>query len=175
MMLFKRSWILIGPLLLSFGACDLLHLKPIVNDSGEQYVKLGQELEYYEYLKEKPRASTGDGARMVALMVDQSPWYTDLQELKSLLLEKEIIRPDWEISEAAPLTAGKIAYMVCQAAEIDTSMIMHITVPSERYAMRETVFHEIMMPSSIYRYVSGARLMDIISKTVDYQEKRAER
>jgi hypothetical protein len=173
-MIRNRSWIgwLLG-LLLCTPACDTIGLKPIVEDSGEEFVKLGQEMEYYEYLREKPRASTADGARLIALMAGLSPWYREPKDLKDLLLDHGIVRPEWEISDAAPLTAGKIAYMVCRAAKIDTSVIMHLTVPSERYSMREAVFHKIMQPSSIYRYVSGAKLLDIISKTMDYQEKRS--
>jgi hypothetical protein len=173
-MIVKRPWVwILLSLFLLTGACELLELKPIWSESGEVYVNLGQEMEYYSYLAEKPRASMGDGVRLVSLLLERSPWYTDLADLRVFLLEKEVIRADWEISEAAPLTAGKMAYMVCRAAKIDTSMIMHLTVPSERYALRETTFHEIQLHSSIYRYVTGAKLLDIISKTMEFQEKRS--
>ena len=83
------------------------------------------------------------------------------------------MKEEWEISEVAPLTRGKLAFMMCYAANIKSSMIMQLTQPSERLALREAVFHELMVPSSTYRYVSGQYLLDVVSRTEAWMEKKA--
>ncbi len=164
------SLMLLSFLLLS-SSCIQVELKPI-NDSGEKYAVNGDELEYFEYLETKPRASTADGARLTALLLGQSPWYMNIEELRRFLIDKRGIKEKWEISEAAPLTRGKLAFMICYSAGITTSLVMNLTPRSERYAMREAVFHELIKPSNQFHYVSGRELMDAITKTETYMKKK---
>lgn len=160
------------PMLFFIPACHFFTLKPIPIDESFS-PELANEMEYYEHLINKPRASTGDGSRLVALIIGEMPWGKSLETLRKTLLEKAIIKEEWEISEAAPLTTGKLAFMICYAAEIRTSMIMQLTVPSERYALREAVFHDLMKPSSPYRYVSGSDLLDVLATTEEYLKRKS--
>jgi len=156
------------PLLFLVPACRQIQLKPIESEPHLS-VKLGDEFEYYDYLRSKPRASTADGARLLALTYGKYPWSKEMKALKEILLEQKVIKKEWEISEAAPLTAGKIAFMICYSIPIKTSLIMAMTVPSERYSLRELVFHEIMSPSGIYRYISGTELLDIFARAESFR------
>ena len=159
--------ILLGP------ACQLAPIEPVGPDVTKM-ISIGDELGYFESLSQKPRASTADGARIAWLLLGEYPWNKSLDEIKTYLLERKIVKKHWEISEAAPLTRGKLAFMMCYTADIKTSMIMQLTRPFERLALREAVFHELMVASSTYRYVSGQYLLDVASRTEAWMEEAEE-
>lgn len=151
-------------------SCSNYHLKPI-EGGAPPAIKLADEFIYYDYLKEKPRASTADAARIFCLIYNKYPWTMSGEEMKKVLLDKKIIKPHWEISEAAPLTAGKLAFMICYSIPIKTSMIMAVSAPSQRYSLREAAFHEIMDLSGIYRYISGQELINIIARAENFRKE----
>lgn len=167
-----RYLLLLLPVLLSATGCRFMPLRP-VRTLESPAVQMGDEMAYYEYLLNKPRASTADGARVTALMIGEYPWNKELDEIRQLLLERDLVKEEWEISAAAPLTAGKLAFMMCYTADIQTSMIMWFTGPSERYALREAIFHELMNPSCTYCYVSGEELLNVVSRTEAFMRKRS--
>lgn len=160
--------------LLFVSGCAYLKLKPIPHD-GEVILEPDRQFQYYDKLKDKPRASLADAARLTTMLLDKEPWYKDVKTLRTILLEAEVIEEDWEISEAAPLTKGKLAYMMVYTAQVRTSLIMLLTYPTERYALREAVYHELMFPSSPYRYVSGKELLDTVVLTGEFIDERANR
>jgi hypothetical protein len=159
---------------LLLAGCITIDLKAIPHE-GEFILTPQTEMEYYDALKDKPRASMADAARLVLPLVDESPMNRTTDELRGILLDHGLIEAEWEISEAAPLTKGKLAYMVCVAAEIRTSLIMKVVPPTERYTLREAVFHELMTHTSPYRYVPGGELMDILAKTQAFIKRREAR
>lgn len=167
-----RYLVLLLPVLLSAIGCRFMPLRP-VRTPDSPAAQMGDEMAYYEYLLNKTRASTADGARITALLIGEFPWNNDLKEIRRLLLERNLIKEEWEISAAAPLTAGKLAFMMCYTADIQTSMIMWFTGPTERYALREAIFHELMNPSCTYCYVSGEELLNVVSRTEAFMRQRS--
>jgi len=163
------------PMILSFliigSGCVTYDLTPIPVQEGAM-AQFADEMEYFEYLKDKPRCSTADAARLVSMLLDEKATFSENAELKLVLLEHGIVKEEWEISEAAPLTKGRLAFMLCYAADIKTSMVMIFSEPSERYAIREAVYHELIEPSNRYGYVSGKELMDALSNTENYLKRR---
>ncbi|MHC4943125.1 MAG: hypothetical protein ACYTG7_08925 [Planctomycetota bacterium] len=156
---------------LLLAGCITIELKPIPHE-GEFVLTPQNEMDYYDALKDKPRASMADAARLVVPLLGESPMHKTTDELQRILLEHGVIEEGWEISEAAPLTKGKIAFMVCLSTKIHTSLIMKVAPPTERYAMREAVYHELMTHSSPYRYVPGSELMDILADTQAFIKRR---
>jgi len=145
--------------------------KPIPFE-GEFILAPDNELDYYEELKEKPRASMADAARLTVPLTKEAAWNRDPEELRRILLDRNVIKEEWEISETAPLTRGKLAFMICRAAGIRSSLYMRLGIPRERYAIREAVFHDLMTSSSPHRYVSGSELLDVLAKTREYVKRR---
>ena len=160
------------PLLL----CPACRLAPVPPDPPEvdQAVRFGDSFSYFDYLKTKPRASTADGARLTLLLLGDSAWCRDRDTLKKRLLAQGSLKKEWEISEYAPLTRGKLAFMMCYAAKIRTSIVMQIAPPLERYALREAAYHRIMPLSSTEHYVSGKELLDVVARTEEWMMKYGE-
>ena len=73
--------------LLSIPACRLAPVEP-AGPEVIQMIKIGDEMGYYEYLMEKPKASTADGARITSLLLGAYPWNKSLDEIKAHLLKK---------------------------------------------------------------------------------------
>ena len=165
----KRTLPLLGLLLLALAPACELTLKAVDTPPFEG-IALEDEMGYYAYLMTKPRATTADGARITALMKGDAPWTWDCTRLKAYMVENGYAEEAWEISEAAPLTAGKLSYMMCYAAPIKTSMIMAFTPPSERYALREMIFHELMKAKCMICYISGEELLDVAAKTQEFKK-----
>ena len=168
----RPAWIFCA-LLLLVPACRLTPVEPDPPEV-DHMIKIADEFGYLLHLREKPRATTPDAARITFLLIDGYPWNKDMTGLRKALLEKEAVMEEWEISDAAPLTRGKLAYMMCAAAGIKTSMVMQLTYPNERMSLREMVFHQLMPMSSTYRYVSGSYLLDVVSRTDIWMERNAE-
>ncbi|MBU0755251.1 MAG: hypothetical protein KJ645_08935 [Planctomycetes bacterium] len=174
MNIYQRLKILSFGWLLIVSGCAPFNLVSIP-DREEVILTPENEMDYYDALKDKPRVSMADGIRMIFALTAESPHGKSVDTLRRHLIGKEIIPADWEITESAPLTKGKLAYMICNAADVRTSLIMKLGVSSERYALREAVYHELMTSSSIYRYVSGNELLDALSQTQDFLQRRRNR
>ena len=154
-----------------YPGCNLFELEPLPYQ--EEIVLVQEnEMDYLDGLLNKSRTSMADAARLVLPLIGESPYLISLVDLSSILLERGIIQEEWEISETAPLTKGRLAYMICRAAEIETSLTMKMGLPFQRFALREAVFHGLMESSSIYRYVPGEELLDIMAQTEDFIRKR---
>lgn len=155
------------------GLCSACRLAPVPPDPPEvaRAVRFGDSFAYFEYLKEKPRASTADGARLTLLLLEDPAWSKDRGALKKRLLAHGAALKSWEISEYAPLTRGKLAFMVCYAAGIRTSMVMQFAPPSERYALREAAYHRLLPLSSTKHYVSGKELLNVVARTEAWMER----
>ena len=153
--------------------CCACRLAPVPPDPPEvdRAVRFGDDFSYFDYLKTKPRASTADGARLTLLLLGDPAWCKDRDVLKERLLARGAVRKDWEISEYAPLTRGKLAFMMCRAARIRTSIVMQLAPPWERYALREAAYHRLMPLSSTEHYVSGKELLDVVARTEEWMKK----
>lgn len=163
--------LLLPALFLAFGCRAAL--RPIPNE-GEVILTYETELDYNDELLGKSRVSIADAARLILQLDGGDPLNKNLDVLYKELLDRELIKADWDVSESAPLTAGKLAFMICQAAEIKTSLIMRFTPPSEHYAFREAMHHKLMPASGIDRYVSGQELFDALSMTKSWMLRRDE-
>lgn len=89
------------------------------------------------------------------------------------LREKGIISR--AISETAAADAlldkGTAAYMFCQALGIKGGVWMRLFGHSRRYCLRELVFENIMQASGIHELTSGAELVDMFIRAVDYLQQ----
>jgi len=88
------------------------------------------------------------------------------------LREKGIISKS--ISETAAdalLDKGTAAYMFCQALGIKGGLWMRLFGQSRRYCLRELVFENIMQASGIHELTSGAELVDMFTRAVDFLQQ----
>ena len=83
------------------------------------------------------------------------------------------------ISETAAagalLDKGTAAYMFCQALGIKGGIWMRLFGQNPRYCLRELVFEGIMQASGIDELTSGAELVDMFTRAVDYLEQNRPR
>lgn len=126
-----------------------------------------EEFTFSRRLQEKSRASMADAVRAAALSMKQPGWAESDEELAELvkeLVERSIVKSSWQIDDKTPLTKGKIAYMICQACGLRGGLWMNLFGPSERYCLKEAMYHDIIRTGSLHIFVSGPELLDILAQ-----------
>ena len=131
------------------------------------------ELNFLNDLYYKKNAQFSDALKVATILLRMYDPQRDFAFDLATLREKGIISR--AISETTAkdtlLDKGTAAYMFCQALGIKGGMWMRLFGQSQRYCLRELVFEGLMQASGIHELVSGAELVDMFTRAVDYLEK----
>ena len=131
------------------------------------------ELLFLNELYSKKTARFSDALKVATILLRIYDPQRDFAFDLATLREKRIISRS--ISETAAAEAlldkGTAAYMFCQVLGIKGGVWMRLFGNSPRYCLRELVFEGIMQASGIREVVSGAELVDMFSKAVNYLEQ----
>jgi len=131
------------------------------------------ELLFLNELYFKKAAQFSDALKVATILLRMYDPQRDFAFDLATLREKGIISR--AISETAAaealLNKGTAAYMFCQALGIKGGVWMRLFGLSPRYCLRELVFEGTMQASGIHELTSGAELVDMFSKAVDYLEQ----
>ena len=134
-----------------------------------------ENAEFFRQMREKDESTTLlDGYRVALALLEQSYADVGFEEARSKLLEADVIRTKWEPDPKEKLTRGKMAYMLVKILKIKGGVTMRLFGPSERYALKELEFMELMDGGMTGRSVSGRELVAILARADDYmQEQKA--
>lgn len=124
---------------------------------------LGQT-DFLRGLPDKGVATFEDGCRGIAALLKISLPDPAFEKLAQELQDRKIIRKGWQEKPDAPLTWGKISYMLCRALKIRGGLIMTVVGPTERYAYRECIDKGLMPMGHKAKFLTGAELMAILYK-----------
>jgi hypothetical protein len=116
------------------------------------------------------RCTFGDGLRAIASFAAGEPVRAKFGRLRSDLVEKEIIAPDFDVEEGAKLTKGVLAYMLVKSLGIQGGLTMRVAGVSRRYALRECIHAGLIERGSTDEFVSGRELLDIIQRAEIYRK-----
>ncbi len=131
------------------------------------------ELLFLNELYSKKAAQFADALKVTTMLLRTYDPERDFVFDLAALREKGIIsRSISETTGAGTLLdKGTAAYMFCQALGIKGGLWLRLFGDSPRYCLRELVFEGIMQASGIGELISGAELVDMFIKAVDYLEQ----
>jgi hypothetical protein len=125
---------------------------------------------YFRHLITKNVAQQGDACMSVAVMLNIDDEAGDLDSQIKALNERGIIpkkiAADFDPSQ--PLRKGVAAHMFCKALGIKGGVVLRLFGVSQRYALKELVFENIMFPGYDRDLVSGKELVLILTEAVNY-------
>ena len=121
-------------------------------------------------LAEKPVATVEDGLRM-ALLFSQGVGATEpFDQVPAKLKGSDLIRDEWLEKPGDRLRKGQLAYIIVKACGIKGGLTMRLTGVSERYALRECIFLQLLERGSTGNYVSGMELLGSMGRAEKYLE-----
>ncbi|MFC1514363.1 hypothetical protein ACFL5X_00480 [Candidatus Omnitrophota bacterium] len=130
----------------------------------------GSGLDYFEYLITKKTASRSDACRSLAVLLNIEDEFGDLDSQIEYLKQKNILpkKIASEFDPDQPLRKGLTAYMFYKALEIKGGVILRVFGISQRYALKELVFQEVMLPGYDRDIVSGKELVLTLTEAAHY-------
>jgi hypothetical protein len=132
------------------------------------------DLSYFRELFSKRVAFLSDATKALVILLGVQDQKKDFASQIAFLKEKNIIpkKDIKELSQHKPLRKGLAAYMFCQALEIKGGIWLRLFGLNQRYALKELVFEEIMLPGNLNDIVSGKELVVIFTNAAEYLAKR---
>ena len=125
---------------------------------------------YVRRIFEKDRCSYGDACRIVLSLAKSEHTDAAFAEVQKDLAAREIVDPDWGFEEAAAVTKGTLAYMLCKALGIKGGATARIFGMSRRYAFRECVHAGLLHGKTGMEYVTGRELIDALTDAEVFQQ-----
>jgi hypothetical protein len=144
-----------------------LEQKPFLKQESPQLLFLND-------LYSKKAAKFSDALKVATILLRMYDPERDFIFDLAAMRERGIISRSTSETAAAEalLDKGTAAYMFCQALGIKGGIWMRLFGPSPRYCLRELVFEGIMQASGIHELTSGAELVDMFTRAVNYLEQK---
>jgi hypothetical protein len=136
------------------------------------------DAQFFAELGYKDAASAHDVARaMVILASEGKECGADFEKCKTYLKGRGVLPDGWLDKAKAedPIDKSTLASLVCRSLDIKGGLWMRLFGPQPRFALRECVYHELMMPGADYAYVSGGELVGVIDRCDRWRAKEAGR
>jgi len=130
------------------------------------------DAEFFMALSYKQVAMMDDGYKAVALLSRGQFDLRDAAAARDYLVGSKIARSGWPATADAPLTKGRLAYMVCQALGIKGGVTMRLFGPSQRYCLAECQYLELMTGGAEYEHVTGGELVSVIDRADQYRQSK---
>ena len=133
-------------------------------------------IDYFKTLLSKKIILCAEGFNAVAHLMGIEDYAKDFASQTAFFKEKEVIteRIARELNPNLPLRKGLTAYILCRALGIKGGVWLRLFGMSERYALRELVFEEIMSPGNINDVMSGKEFVITLTKAAEYTVKKTE-
>jgi hypothetical protein len=122
-------------------------------------------------LAEKPVATVEDGLRMTLLLTQGVGATEPFAEVAAKLRGSGLVRDTWLEKPGEHLRKGQLAYMIVKACGIKGGLTLRLTGVSERYAVRECIFLDLLVRGSTGDYVSGLELLGSMGRAEKYLEE----
>jgi len=132
------------------------------------------DLSYFRELLSKRVVFLSDATKALVILLGVEAQEKDFASQTAFLKEKNIVPKNFavETGQHKPLRKGLAAYMFCQALQIKGGIWLRLFGASQRYALKELVFEEIMLPGNLNDIISGNELVVIFTNAAEYLAKR---
>jgi hypothetical protein len=118
---------------------------------------------FLDRMSSTPTVSENDAARGVLMLAGEAPVETFGRRVE-MLLARQLANKMWDFDASRPITRGKLAYMVYQAADMPGGVMLTLTGPSCRYCLRELQYRKVMGPGTMFSPVTGLELVAVLDR-----------
>lgn len=129
---------------------------------------------YFNKLLSKKNATLFDAYTMLVILLGSEDRYLDFKAKQAFLRQQDILPQAMRPTENPhqSLEKGVAAYMFCRALKIKGGLWLRLFGITERYALRELIFQNIMFPGNTRDMVSGKELVFIVTQAANYLVER---
>ena len=129
---------------------------------------------YFNKLLSKKNATLFDAYTMLVILLGREDRYSDFETKQEFLRQNHILPKLKKLSKNPhqPLEKGVAAYMFCRVLKIKGGLWLRLFGITQRYALRELVFQNIMFPGNTRNIVSGKELVFIVTQAAIYLTER---
>jgi hypothetical protein len=127
-----------------------------------------QQMAFWHTLAERPLTSNDEAFHGLLLFVDgkSAPTYA---ERLTLLKSKQLLKEDFDEPADQAVRRGTLAIAMVKALQIKGGITLTLLGPTERYAVRELEFQNLLPPSSPHQTLSGSEFVGVIGRMEDHQ------
>jgi hypothetical protein len=123
-------------------------------------------------MMEKKEATLADGCRAVYYFSGGDENEQDIDKIVAYLLKMKYIKKSYPNKLDRRFRRGQFAYMLCRVLDIKGGLTMRIIGTTERYALRELIYMDMMPRVNQAKYVSGIEILGVLSRAERYRSEK---
>jgi len=131
---------------------------------------------FQSYLAQAGMVTVDEAYRAMVILADGKDGSKDFEERRKKLESRGIANPLWNLKPQNVIDSGAIAFMICRICKISGGVDMVVLgswgLGDRRYAMRELIYREMIEDSVDYQYMTGAKLVGLMSKADTIMAKK---
>ena len=132
---------------------------------------------FQSYLARVGMVTVDEAYRAMVILVDGKDGSKNFDERRQKLESRGIANPLWNLKPQNVIDSGAIAFMICRICRIhggvDMTLLASWGLGDRRYAMRELIYREMIEDSVDYQYMTGAKLVGLMSKADAIMAKKS--
>ncbi len=126
---------------------------------------------YLDRIASQETVSQDDAMRGILMLLDGQDEAETFAQRVSKLRQRGIVPESWDSRGDRPITRGKMAYMVYQAANVPGGVTLTLLGPSQRYCLRELQYQGFITEESAwYGEVTGMEFVAILTRADAFME-----
>jgi hypothetical protein len=125
------------------------------------------DAQFFAELGYKDVANAHDAARALAILTSEGKECGgDFEKCKAYLQSRGVLPDGWldKVAPDEPVDKSYLAVLICRSLNIKGGLWMHLFGPQPRLALKECVYHELMVQGAEYAHVSGGELVGVIDR-----------
>ena len=136
------------------------------------------DAQFFAELGYKDVANAHDAARALAILTSEGKECGgDFEKCKAYLQSRGVLPDGWldKVAPEEPVDKSYLAVLICRSLNIKGGLWMRLFGPQPRLALRECVYHELMVQGAEYAHVSGGELVGVIDRCDRWRAKESGR
>ncbi|MDX1682033.1 MAG: hypothetical protein R3336_02830 [Phycisphaeraceae bacterium] len=135
--------------------------KEHAGNSGES------QMAYWHGLAEQDHVSNDAAFHGILLMLEGKDPAGDYDQRVAELRKRDLLPDNFDGAANEAVSRGTLAVILVQHLDIKGGVIMRLTGPTPRYAVRELVYRNILPPSSPRQTLSGTAFIGLMGRVDD--------
>lgn len=127
---------------------------------------------FLAYLADRPTVTNDEMLRAALILVDGEDTSADFAERHARLVERGLVRAEWNLRREHIADLGTLAYIICQACRIEGGVNRVLLgswgLGDRRYALRELRYREIIRHGTEYTWLTGGTLVAALGRAEAY-------
>lgn len=129
------------------------------------------QMTFWHELAQRPMVANDEAFHAILLFVDGQDQNENYEARVAGLKSRKMLPGSFNAAADQAITRGDLAVAIVGVLNIKGGVMLRLTGPNRRYAMRELVYQGIYPDSSEYQTFTGQQFVGIIGKAEDYQRE----